>query len=207
MFDSIEQLEQQVAEFQKNILASSSLVNNIKELTSTIKNQQNVYMREVNEILVRIDQDRKFTKEQIERMLTSMDQRAEAVSLDIVKTNSELINRIQQNFTEYDNLLTNSLEKSELEIITISEDALNAHRKLNEEYLKRLQNTSLQIAAMKEQLDLQFTQYSERLESTSIGQLIEHVQKVERSLKTKISILIAGVSVIALLAMISLIFK
>lgn len=207
MFDSIEQLEQQVAEFQKNILASSALVINIKELTSTIKNQQKDFLREVDEILVRIDQDRRFTKEQVDMMLTSMDQRAAAVSLDVVKTNSELINRIQENFTEYDNRLINSLEKSELENITISEDALNAYRKLNQEYIEKLQNTSIHISNLKEQLDLQFTQFSDKLESTSIGKLNEHIQKVEKSLKNKIRILIAGVSVTALLALLSLILE
>jgi hypothetical protein len=207
LFDSIEQLEQQVAEFQKNILASSALVINIKELTSTIKNQQKDFLREVDEILVRIDQDRRFTKEQVDMMLTSMDQRAAAVSLDVVKTNSELINRIQENFTEYDNRLINSLEKSELENITISEDALNAYRKLNQEYIEKLQNTSIHISNLKEQLDLQFTQFSDKLESTSIGKLNEHIQKVEKSLKNKIRILIAGVSVTALLALLSLILE
>lgn len=204
MFENIEQLEQQVAEFQKNILASSSLVNNIKELTSTIKNQQDDYLRKLNEVLVQIEQEHKFTTDQVERMLIGMDQRAEATLMDLGKTNSNLINRIQQNFTGFNKQLIDSLEKSELDIKTISEDALISHRELNQEYIERLQDTSTHVTIMKEQLDLQFTQFFDRLESTSISQLIEHVNNLDKLIKIKFSMLIIGISISAILTLLLL---
>lgn len=204
MFENIEQLEQQVAEFQKNILASSSLVNNIKELTSTIKNQQDDYLRKLNEVLVQIEQEHKFTTDQVERMLIGMDQRAEATLMDLGKTNSNLINRIQQNFTGFNKQLIDSLEKSELDIKTISEDALISHRELNQEFIERLQDTSTHVTIMKEQLDLQFTQFFDRLESTSISQLIEHVNNLDKLIKIKFSMLIIGISISAILTLLLL---
>lgn len=204
MFENIEQLEQQVAEFQKNILASSSLVNNIKELTSTIKNQQDEYLRKLNEVLVQVEQEQKFTTDQIERMLIGMDHRAEATLLDLGETNNNLINRIQQNFTGFNKQLIDSLEKSELDIKTISENALNSHREINQEYIERLQDTSTHVTIMKEQLDLQFSQFFDRLESTSISQLIEHVNNLDKLIKIKFSILIIGISISAILILLLL---
>lgn len=204
MFENIEQLEQQVAEFQKNILASSSLVNNIKELTSTIKNQQDEYLRKLNEVLVQVEQEQKFTTDQFERMLIGMDHRAEATLMDLGETNSNLINRIQQNFTGFNKQLIDSLEKSELDIKTISEDALNSHREINQEYIERLKDTSTHVIIMKEQLDSQFSQFFDRLESTSISQLIEHVNNLDKLIKIKFSILIIGISISAILTLLLL---
>ncbi|NLD46325.1 MAG: hypothetical protein GX660_03885 [Clostridiaceae bacterium] len=164
MFDSIEELEQQVTEFQKNILASSTLVNTITELTSTIKIE-------------------------IAKVIAIIDKNAEAVPLDIARTNADM------------------LEKAEIEISKISDDALSEYRKLNQDYIGKLTETSAHITKMQDQLELRFTEFSKRLEATSVEKLFEQLKIVEKSLNIKINILIIGIGVTALLALLSLIVR
>jgi len=164
VFDSIEELEQQVTEFQKNILASSTLVNTITELTSTIKIE-------------------------IAKVIAIIDKNAEAVPLDIARTNADM------------------LEKAEIEISKISDDALSEYRKLNQDYIGKLTETSAHITKMQDQLELRFTEFSKRLEATSVEKLFEQLKIVEKSLNIKINILIIGIGVTALLALLSLIVR
>lgn len=164
MFEDIEQLEQQVAEFQKNILASTTLINTLKELIHAIK-------------------------EETAKVVANMDKNAVTVSVDIAKTNAEMI------------------DNAEAKIFKISDDALTNYRKINNDYIEKLENTSSNLIKMQDQLELRFTQFTERLEDTSIDKLFEQFQKIEKSVITKINILLLGIGLTAVLTLLSFILR
>lgn len=83
MFESVEQLEKEVQEFQKNILASSELIKSIEDLIATTKSQKESFALESSELVAEMDAHTKALKSSYTEALTKL-----------MKENGKLISEI-----------------------------------------------------------------------------------------------------------------
>lgn len=262
MFENIEQLEQQVKEFQKNILASTALLKSLEELTAAVKQQQVSYDQSAKSLIENMEQDRAASKEQAdeltstvsrlatnatddiarnnnellsdfrssiasydttvkglldklaedrtalnkqaEQILSSMEKQAQSIPENVAKENATLIEQIRQSINDYDKLMKATLEHIKSDNQAISDDAIKAYGELNRAHIEQLEQTSEQVKGMIEQLALRYKQFLERLDSTNIDQLFTEVQKMKKSLEAKMTIILAGVGITAVIAVVSL---
>lgn len=207
MFDNIEQLERQVKEFQENILASSALVKSIEELTVAVRKQQEEQSETARKLLDDMEQKRVSFQEQAAKILSDIEEQTRTIPNSVAKENAATVEQIRQAIADYDRLLHTSLEQIKSNNEAIAEKTLKTHTELNKSYIEQLEKTSSVINDMIEQLELRYNQFLERLESTNIDQLFAEVQKMKKSLETKMTLVLTGVGIAVVIAVISLFIR
>lgn len=100
MFQNIEELEKQVKEFQKNILASSEFIKAIQNLTSMVESQQTEFDKDSKDMLSAIETYTKYVKEQTDLLIKSITEQTSKEADDFAKSNEELIAKVKASSEE-----------------------------------------------------------------------------------------------------------
>lgn len=104
MFESIEELEKQVAEFEQNILASKALIKSIDGVNSSIQNQQNDFDKQATALL---DQMASI-KESVTRAVNEINDNNNLLISDTAKNLTEQIASFNQSAEKYLESVKNS---------------------------------------------------------------------------------------------------
>lgn len=108
MFQNIEELEKQVREFQKNILASSAFIEGIQKLTNMVETQQTQFDKDAKDVLGAIDTCTKDIKEQTDLLVKSISEQTSKEADDFAKSNEELIAKLEVRYNEFIHKLENT---------------------------------------------------------------------------------------------------
>lgn len=109
MFQNIEELEKQVKEFQKNILASSAFIEGIQNLTNMVESQQVQFDKDAKDVLGAIDTYTKYIKEQTDLLIKSISEQTSKEADDFAKSNEELIAKVKASSEELIKFVTEKI--------------------------------------------------------------------------------------------------
>ena len=136
MFENVEQLEREIKEFEQNILASKALIQNIKEATAAIKEQNERFGDESDRLILRINEVPadidETVKENINRLIEENKNITDGLSAiaSEVKTYEGMIE------DKYDAMLSETMQKLNEVLSEISSYKVSAKEGNDETLLK-----------------------------------------------------------------------
>ncbi|MEG1525783.1 MAG: hypothetical protein RR475_12320 [Clostridia bacterium] len=102
MFESVEQLEKEVQEFRKNILASSELIKSVEGLIAATKAQKESFSSETVELVTRMNAHAEAIQESYKAALSKMVSENSKLGGEISATGESLLRDMQDIPTEID---------------------------------------------------------------------------------------------------------
>lgn len=124
MFQNIEELEKQVKEFQKNILASSEFIKAIQTLTSMVESQQTEFDKDSKDMLSAIETYTKYVKEQTELLIKSITEHTSEEADDFAKSNEELIEKVKASSEELTKFVADKITEKAKEVTDANSDLI-----------------------------------------------------------------------------------
>lgn len=138
MFQNIEELEKQVKEFQKNILASSEFIKAIQNLTSIVESQQTEFDKDSKDMLSAIETYTKYVKEQTDLLIKSITEQTSKEADDFAKSNDELIAKVKANSEELTKFVADKITEKAKEVTDANSDLIKGFESRFVEYEKSL---------------------------------------------------------------------
>lgn len=186
MFENVEQLEREIKEFEQNILASKALIQNIKEATAAIKEQNERFGDESDRLILRINEVPadidETVKENINRLIEENKNITDGLSAiaSEVKTYEGMIE------DKYDAMLSETMQKLNEVLSEISSYKVSAKEGNDETLLKANEILKATIEAATESFKAESGKYTE-----SLDKLTAQLTKTEAELEAKYRELIA----------------
>ena len=138
MFQNIEELEKQVKEFQKNILASSEFIKGIQNLTNMVESQQTQFDKDSKDMLGAIDAYTKYVKEQTDLLIKSITEQTSKEADDFAKSNEELIAKVKASSEELTKFVADQTSAKAKEVTDSNTDLIKGFESRFVEYEKSL---------------------------------------------------------------------
>lgn len=138
MFQNIEELEKQVKEFQKNILASSEFIKGVQNLTSMVESQQTQFDKDSKDMLSAIETYTKYVKEQTDLLIKSLTEQTSKEADDFAKSNNELIAKVKASSEELTKFVTEQVTLKAKEVTDANADLIKGFESRFVEYEKSL---------------------------------------------------------------------
>ena len=186
MFENVEQLEREIKEFEQNILASKALIQNIKEATAAIKQQNERFGDESDRLILRINEVPadidETVKENINRLIEENKNIADGLSAiaSEVKTYEGMIE------DKYDAMLSETMQKLNEVLSEVSSYKTAAKKGNDETILKANEMLMATVEAAAESFKTESGKYTE-----SLDKLTAQLTKSEAELESKYKELIA----------------
>ncbi len=186
MFENVEQLEREIKEFEQNILASKALIQNIKEATAAIKQQNERFGDESDRLILRINEVPadidETVKENINRLIEENRNIADGLSViaSEVKTYEGMIE------DKYDAMMSETMQKLNEVLSEVSSYKTAAKKGNDETLLKANEMLSATVEAAAESFKTESGKYTE-----SLDKLTAQLKKSEAELESKYKELIA----------------
>lgn len=186
MFENVEQLEREIKEFEQNILASKALIQNIKEATAAIKEQNERFGDESDRLILRINEVPadidETVKDNINRLIEENKNITDGLSAiaSEVKTYEGMIE------DKYDAMLSETMQKLNEVLSEISSYKVSAKEGNDETLLKANEILKATIEAATESFKAESGKYTE-----SLDKLTAQLTKTEAELEAKYRELIA----------------
>ncbi len=131
MFESIEEFEGQVEEFQKNILASNELIKSVESLTDSIQRQQKSYNDNNEKIIKKIEDTNDNTQTAVE-----------TIKNENKKLINESIRELEKSNQDHIRVIISELENTKSDIKKYSDELAdryqNFHQKLESTNVSQL---------------------------------------------------------------------
>lgn len=138
MFQNIEELEKQVKEFQKNILASSEFIKGIQNLTNMVESQQTQFDKDSKDMLGAIDAYTRYVKEQTDLLIKSITEQTSKEADDFAKSNEELIAKVKASSEELTKFVADQTSAKAKEVTDSNTDLIKGFESRFVEYEKSL---------------------------------------------------------------------
>ena len=186
MFENVEQLEREIKEFEQNILASKALIQNIKEATAAIKQQNERFGDESDRLILRINEVPadidETVKENINRLIEENRNIADGLSAiaSEVKTYEGMIE------DKYDEMLSETMQKLNEVLSEVSSYKTAAKKGNDETLLKANEMLMATVEAAAESFKTESGKYTESLDKLTV-----QLTKSEAELESKYKELIA----------------
>ena len=186
MFENVEQLEREIKEFEQNILASKALIQNIKEATAAIKQQNERFGDESDRLILRINEVPadidETVKENINRLIEENRNIADGLSAiaSEVKTYEGMIE------DKYDAMLSETMQKLNEVLSEVSSYKTAAKKGNDETLLKANEMLMATVEAAAESFKTESGKYTESLDKLTV-----QLTKSEAELESKYKELIA----------------
>ena len=215
MFDNIAQLENEVAEFQKNIVASSQLVGTVAATCEAVRSQQQSLEKGASEIRAGMESQTAELKEAIQGTLDDLRATSKKSVEALGKKNKdaltdaiERISDVQEGVESANAALRDSItaatEKACSDFNAASTQMLEQTTKKLEEYLTQMgkltdscveqsKKTSADLIQGQADLQAKYEDFLGILQETNISEMFSEVKKLKKSLDIKIALLGVGV--------------
>ena len=196
MFNDIEQLENEIREFRKNILASNEMINVLDNAAESIK--------AIDANLQKYAQDlSKQSSDNLESMVTQYKDAldgyrriTEKTAQDISSDNQMLIDNA---IIAFRNEQENSLKA--LQDITVAfKEATQAQNNYIDESI-------VAVNEAQNNLNTKYEGFIHKLDTISIEQILNECQETKKTINTKFAILLGGVGVAIIVSILSIIIK
>ena len=186
MFENVEQLEREIKEFEQNILASKALIQNIKEATAAIKQQNERFGDESDRLILRINEVPadidETVKENINRLIEENRNISDGLSAiaSEVKTYEGMIE------DKYDAMLSETMQKLNEVLSEVSSYKTAAKKGNDETLLKANEMLMATVEAAAESFKTESGKYTESLDKLT-AQLTNSEAELESKYKEMIA--------------------
>jgi chromosome segregation ATPase len=225
MFESIEQLEKEVKDFQKNILASSELIKSIESLITATKAQKEDFSATSSELASKMDSHTEALRKSYEEALAKLVkenrslikelivrgdellQEMKAIPSDVQKRNSALSVEIQAEkeafFARCDELLQSVSTNSKTHHANVVETLNTAQQA----YIQSIEEADVSIKNCEAEINRKYKDFLIKLESTNVDQMFKMCQDIKKSMDTKLLLLSVGVGASLILMIVSIFIR
>ena len=207
MFKDIEELEQEIKDFRKNILASKELLRAVEGVVEAVK-KQNLDFATAAETLRQTIETHEARNKTLATHLT------EDLAEECRKESSALVqiakNAISDASEQQKKLIEDAVyrfSQTQAGYIDAMERAQAGLEKAKDEYLARLTHVEDNLVYTERQLKANYTAFLERLEKTNVDQIFKTCQEMKKSLELKLWILAGGLGLSIVLTLISIFVK
>lgn len=138
MFQNVEELEKQVKEFQKNILASNEFIKGVQNLTNMVESQQTQFDKGSKNVLISIETYTKYVKEQNDLLIKSITEQTSKEADDFAMSNEKLIAKVITNSEEVTKFVVEQTNEKAKEVTAANADLINDFESRFVEYEKSL---------------------------------------------------------------------
>lgn len=227
MFENIEQLEREVQEFRKNILASSELVASFERMIAQIKEQTKVFEDASKAMTDAIGQqiaavtaqstanaeaserNAQMLSEQIDRMSVSDEQRMVKQSEGFVQATKVLETAIGQKTEEFGEKVDSTLEEQINKLTAANQAqiriALDTMEKTKREFAEKCDEASRSFVSIQADLNARYEQVLTKLEAANVSETVRLSKSIIKSINVKFGILLTGTIASIVLAVLAFI--
>lgn len=196
MFNDIEQLENEIREFRKNILASNEMITVLENAVKSITAMDASLEKYAQNLSKQSSDNLESMVAQYRDALNNYRQLTEKAIQDITSGNQTLIDNAIIAFRDEQK---KSLE--ELQSITAAfEEASEAQRKSVDESITT-------VSEAQKNLDAKYEDFIHKLDTINMEQILKVCQEMKKSIDTKFAILLGGVGAAIIASVISIIIK
>lgn len=229
MFENVEQLEREIKEFEQNILASKALIQNIKEATAAIKEQNERFGNESDRLILRINEVPadidETVKENIDRLIEENRNIADGLSAitSEVKTYegmiedkydamlSETMQKLNEVLSEVSSYKTavkegndeTLLKANELLKATV-ENAAENFKTESGKYTEALDKLTVQLTKSEAELESKYRELIAKSENTN-GQIMKELAEIKSTVNSKNTLIIILVVVSIIVSAVAII--
>ena len=196
MFESIEELEKQVEEFEKNILASKALIKSIENISTSIKVQQEDFDKKSNELLVTIEE----LKSSISNNINELNKN----NNDLVSSTTKALTEQIVDYNTSVSVLIDGLKTTNQEQLSAVSQELSDEQK---KYIQHLDEVKASLSSLESQLNEHYALFLEQLETTNISNIASEIQLLKKSLNTKFALAMAGIGIAIVLLIVSIFLR
>ncbi|MCR4692257.1 MAG: hypothetical protein K5664_00045 [Firmicutes bacterium] len=207
MFEDIAQMEKEIEEFRKNIIASSDLINSIADLTKVTKEQKDSFDASAEKLIQKLDSC-------IVQFKVDHDDSIDKMKKSIADDMQEWMSNIEKIKTSIEAGQTATTQKNEEQIKQfaseserILDEMKNTISAQQEAFSQRVNQTEELIRGYQKEAENKYNEFINVLESTNVDQIFKEVQSLKQSMQTKFIIAMAGIGVTLIAVAISLILK
>lgn len=207
MFEDIAQMEKEIEEFRKNIIASSDLINSIADLTKATKEQKDSFDASAEKLTQKLDSC-------IAQFRADHDSSIETMKKSIADDMQAWISNIEKIKTSIETEQTAATQKNEEQIKQftseserILDEMKNTISAQQEAFSQKATQTEEVIRGYQKEAENKYNGFINILESTNVDQIFKEVQNLKQSMQTKFVILMAGIGITLLVAALGLILK
>lgn len=185
MFDNVDQLEQEIIEFQKNILASSELIKSIENLIAVTKEQQKLFALKSSDMESKIGLFTKSLQSSYDEALVKLESENSILLKKFIAKEEELVQSLSINNQKFLSEVAQTITSTQ------------------QEYTQRIETAESSVRHCEQELNRKYESFLSKLESTNIDQMHKTCQNIERSLKMKFLVVSTGVILSLILIIVS----
>lgn len=189
MFESVEQLEKEVKDFQKNILASSELIKSLENLIAATKAQKEEFAATSSELISKMDSHTDALRESYEEALAKLVNENRILIKELIAKDDELLQSVNTNSKTH---LANFVE------------TLNTAQQT---YIQRIEAADVSIKHCEAEINRKYQEFLIKLESTNVDQMFKLCQDIKKSMDTKLLLLSVGVGASLILIIVSIFIR
>ena len=202
MFDSIEQLEKQVKRFQENILASTDLVDGIRDLSSVLSAQQEQFRVAKVDILTSMVSNVDAFEKASDSLMTELTKRVQSIPADIERRNAILGNEIVQANEKLVSTANNLVAEFTECVQSIPVDVERKNATLTDDIRKATEDLVSTANTIRIDLNDDIDKSLDWLESACLDFITDTCREMQKDMNSKMNLLIVGMAIaILLLAM------
>lgn len=196
MFDNVKQLENEIKDFEQNILASKDLVNGIKNIGESVKHQSELFEEETSRLsaeLQSVPLKMQKVNEELTRQLIEENRKNSDDSLKQFKQYNDELNKSTNEVKGYHETLTNKYTELLDETKKEMDSAIfSVGEGFREESDKMIRGISSSVEEMKRVESSLISRYEELIkQSESMRQAIHNdIAETEKSINSKMTLLL-----------------
>lgn len=194
MFENVEQLEREIKEFEQNILASKALIQNIKEATAAIKEQNERFGDESDRLILRINEVPADIDETVKENINHLIEENKKItdSLSAVASEVSSYKTLAKEGNDDTLLKANEMLKATIEIATES------FKTESGKYTESLDKLTDQLTKTEAELEAKYRELIAKSENTN-DQIIKELAELKSTVNSKntLIMILVVVSIIA----------
>lgn len=209
MFESIDQLEKEVKEFEKNILASSELIQNVQKLTAAVQQEQQQITVELEKVIAEINAQKQTNEEQLHDMLQAVTERnqllCENTEMQLRRTEEEREHILKEHAAQIEEITASYLEKGAASQNAFIDRCTAVLSEKAKRYDQTMDSATSNVQTCADAVRKAQDSFLEAIQKTRVEQLFDRVEEMEKRLHQKLTLLLSATAITAILALLSIV--
>lgn len=218
MFDDIQELENEIQSFKKNILASENLILGFERVTEAIKKQGDECCNSYNDVIDKLREYSENLKLEQEKAISETHENIKAImdcSVSSIAKSEKAYENICQKMIE--SITASSAEQQQAIVTQVDElnrrgevaiaNAVTEIENTQQKYMARIDEMEKALNEGKTTLLSKYEQFINKLDSTNVDQIYQECKNIKKTLTVKLTAAYIGIGVIGVLTIISLIIR
>lgn len=209
MFESIDQLENEVKEFERNILASSELIQNVQKLTAAVQQEQQQITAELEKVIAELNVQKQANEEQLHDTLQAVTERnqllCENTEKELKRTEEEREHLLKEHAAQIEKITASYLERGAASQSAFIDQCTAALSEKAKRYDQTMDRAAGNVQTCADVVLKAQNSFLETIQKTRVEQLFDRVEELEKRLHQKLTLLLSVTAIAAILALLSIV--